>query len=96
MRPKHVHWPVPESTKAAHNLVGVRLGNLPAMPLAAGACLAAWLLLGGPRIESAAVLLLGGGAGLGVAVWAFSRPGLAQDGQAHSARVHDGSSSFLP
>ena len=58
--------------------------------LVAGVAIVAWLLLGGPRIESAAVLLLGGGAGLGVAVWAFSRPGLAEDLQPHSVRVHDG------
>jgi len=56
----------------------------------AGVAVAAWLAFGGPRLESAAVLLLGGGAGLGVAVWAFSRPGLAEDAQAHSVRVHDG------
>src|SRR5205823_1315925 len=49
-----------------------------------------WLWLGRPRLEGAAALLLGGVAGLGVAVWAFSRPGLAEDLQAHSVRVHDG------
>src|SRR5919197_309746 len=27
---------------------------------------------------------------LGVAVWAFTRPGLAEDGQSHATRVHDG------
>ena len=49
-----------------------------------------WLVIGGPRVEGAAVLLLGGGAGIAVAVWAFSRPGLAEDLQAHSVRVRDG------
>ena len=49
-----------------------------------------WLVVGGPRVEGAAVLLLGGGAGIAVAVWAFSRPGLAEDLQAHSVRVRDG------
>ena len=58
--------------------------------LAAGAAVVLWLVLGSPRVESAAALLLGGGAGLGVAVWAFSRPGLSSDGQPHSVRVHDG------
>ena len=51
---------------------------------------AAWLALGGPRLEGAAALLLGGGAGVAVAVWAFSRPGLADDLQPRSPRVHDG------
>jgi hypothetical protein len=49
-----------------------------------------WLALGGPRLEGAAALLLGGGAGVGVVVWAFSRHGLAKDLQPHSVRVHDG------
>src|SRR5438874_1539919 len=38
----------------------------------------------------AAALGLGGAAGAAVAVWAFSRPGLANDLQPHAARVHDG------
>ena len=49
-----------------------------------------WLVVGGPRVEGAAALLLGGGAAIAVAVWAFSRPGLAEDLQAHSVRVRDG------
>ena len=57
---------------------------------AAGLATVLWLVLGSPRVESAAALLLGGGAGLGVAAWAFSRPGLSSDGQPHSLRVHDG------
>ena len=58
--------------------------------LVAGITVAVWLVVGGPRVEGAAVLLLGGGAGTAVAVWAFSRPGLAEDLQAHSVRVRDG------
>ena len=52
--------------------------------------LAAWFVLGGPRVESAAALALAGPAGVGVAVWAFSKPGLADDHQPYSARFHDG------
>jgi O-antigen ligase/polysaccharide polymerase Wzy-like membrane protein/tetratricopeptide repeat protein len=51
---------------------------------------AVWLAFGGPRVEGAAALLLGGAAGLVVGLWALSRPGIADDAQAHSARVHDG------
>jgi hypothetical protein len=58
--------------------------------LAAGAAIVLWLVVGSPRVESAAALLLGGGAGLGVAAWAFTRPGLTTDNAAHSLRVHDG------
>ena len=58
--------------------------------LVGGVAAVLWIALGRPRVESAAALLLGGGAGLGVAVWAFSRPGLADDGQSHAVRVHDG------
>jgi tetratricopeptide (TPR) repeat protein len=49
-----------------------------------------WLAAGGPRVEGAAGLLLGGGVGVVVGVWALSRPGLATDNEAHSVRVHDG------
>ena len=52
--------------------------------------IAVWLAFGGPRIEGAAALLLGGGVGLAVGVWALSRPGLATDNSPHSTRVHDG------
>src|SRR5437016_4612300 len=48
------------------------------------------LAVGGPRVEGAGALLLGGGVGLAVSVWALSRPGLADDAQTHSLRVHDG------
>ena len=58
--------------------------------LAAGVAMVLWLVLGSPRVEGAAALLLGGGAGLGVAAWAFSRPGISSDAQPPSLRVHDG------
>src|SRR5207253_875148 len=45
---------------------------------------------GARRFESGAVLLLCGAVGCGVAAWAFTRPGLADDMQAHSVRVRDG------
>ena len=90
-RREHSHWLRAAGVVYTYALVvGILLTYSRGGVLVAGIAIAAWLLLGGPRIESAAVLLLGGGAGLGVAVWAFSRPGLANDAQAHSARVHDG------
>src|SRR5437763_1952402 len=90
-RREHSHWLRAAGVVYTYALVvGILLTYSRGGVLVAGIAVVAWLLLGGPRIESAAVLLLGGGAGLGVAVWAFSRPGLAQDAQAHSARVHDG------
>lgn len=52
--------------------------------------LALWLWLGRPRVESAAALGVALVPTLAVAGWAFSRPGLTKDGQAHSLQVHDG------
>jgi O-Antigen ligase len=90
-RREHPHWLRAAGVVYTYALVvGILLTYSRGGVLVAGVAIVAWLLLGGPRIESAAVLLLGGAAGLGVAVWAFSRPGLADDAQAHSARVHDG------
>ena len=90
-RREHPHWLRAAGVVYAYALViGILLTYSRGGVLVAGIAVAAWLVLGGPRIESAAVLLLGGGAGLAVAVWAFSRPGLAKDAQSHSVRVHDG------
>ena len=90
-RREHPHWLRAAGVVYTYALVvGILLTYSRGGVLVGGIAIAAWLVLGGPRIESAAVLLLGGGAGLGVAVWAFSRPGLAQDAQAHSTRVRDG------
>ena len=52
--------------------------------------IAAWLVLGRPRLESAVALLVAGSPAAAVALWAFTRPGIAEDLQPHSARVHDG------
>ncbi|MDQ2980829.1 MAG: O-antigen ligase family protein [Actinomycetota bacterium] len=51
---------------------------------------AAWLVVGSPVLESAAALAVAGLPGVGVALWSFTRPGLADDGQTHAARVRDG------
>jgi hypothetical protein len=90
-RREHRHWLRTAGVVYVYALVvGLLLTYSRGGVLAAAAAVVLWLLLARPRIESAAALLLGGGAGLGVAVWAFSRPGLAEDGQSHAARVHDG------
>jgi uncharacterized membrane protein YidH (DUF202 family) len=90
-RREHPHWLRTGGIIYVYALVvGLLLTYSRGGVLAAGAAVVLWLVLGTPRVESAAALLLGGGAGLGVAVWAFSRPGLAEDGQTHALRVHDG------
>jgi O-antigen ligase/polysaccharide polymerase Wzy-like membrane protein/tetratricopeptide repeat protein len=90
-RREHAHWLRALAVVYAYALVaGLLLTYSRGGVLAAGIAVVLWLVLGRPRVESAAALLLGGGAGLGVAVWAFSRPGLAEDGQPRSIRVHDG------
>jgi hypothetical protein len=90
-RRSHPHWLRASGVVYVYALVvGLLLTYSRGGVLAAGAAAVLWLVLGSPRVESAAALLLGGAAGLGVAVWAFSRPGLAEDGQAHAVRVHDG------
>ena len=90
-RREHRHWLRAAGVVYFYALVvGLLLTYSRGGVLAAGAAIALWLVFGSPRIESAAALLLGGGAGLAVAVWAFSRPGLSSDGQPHSVRAHDG------
>src|SRR4051794_17734645 len=90
-RREHRHWLRVAGVVYVYALVvGLLLTYSRGGVLAAGAAVVLWLVLGSPRVESAAALLLGGGAGLGVAVWAFSRPGLSSDGQPHSVRAHDG------
>src|SRR5215210_1646599 len=90
-RREHGHWLRTAGVVYVYALVvGLLLTYSRGGVLAAGVAALLWLALASPRVESAAALLLGGGAGLGVAVWAFSRPGLAEDGQAHATRVHDG------
>ena len=90
-RRTHPHWLRAAAVVYVYALVvGLLLTYSRGGVLAAGVAAALWLVLATPRVESAAALLLGGGAGLLVSVWAFSRPGLANDGQAHAVRVHDG------
>jgi O-antigen ligase len=54
------------------------------------AAVALWIAIGRPRLESAAALAIALVPVLAVAGWAFSRPGLTKDAQAHSVQVHDG------
>jgi O-antigen ligase/polysaccharide polymerase Wzy-like membrane protein/tetratricopeptide repeat protein len=90
-RREHAHWLRALGVVYVYGLVvGLLLTYSRGGVLVAGVAAVLWLVLSSPRVESAAALLLGGGAALGVAVWAFSRPGLSEDGQLHSVRVHDG------
>src|SRR5215204_4113467 len=90
-RREHAHWLRALGVVYSYALVvGLLLTYSRGGVLAGGVAIVLWLVLGRPRVESAVALLLGGGAALGVAVWAFSRPGLAEDGQASSVRAHDG------
>jgi hypothetical protein len=90
-RPEHAHWLRAVGGVYVFGLcVGLLLTYSRGGVLVAGVAAGLWLVLGRPRIESAAALLLGGGAALAVGVWAFSRPGLSEDLQPHSVRVHDG------
>jgi hypothetical protein len=50
----------------------------------------AWLAVDRRRLESLAALAVGGGAGVAVAAISLALPGIADDGQAHSVRAHDG------
>ena len=90
-RREHPHWLRSAGVVYLYALiVGLLMTYSRGGVLAAGVSAALWIALGSPRIESAVALLLGGGAGLGVAVWAFTRPGLSSDNQPDSVRVHDG------
>ena len=90
-RREHRHWLRTAGVVYIYALVvGLLLTYSRGGVLAANVAIALWLVFGRPRVESAAALLLGGGAGIGVAAWAFTRPGLTTDGAEHSLRVHDG------
>jgi hypothetical protein len=51
---------------------------------------AAWVLLERDRLESLAVLALGGGLGTAAFAIALALPGITNDGQSRSTRAHDG------
>jgi O-antigen ligase len=90
-RRDHPHWLRAAGVVFLYGLtIGLLLTASRAGIAVAVVAAAVWLALGGPRIEGAAALLLGGGAGLVVGVWALSKPGLATDNELHSVRVHDG------
>jgi hypothetical protein len=58
--------------------------------LLAGAVAVAWILLDTRRVESMAVLALGGGAGVAVFGVALALPGITSDGEPRHVRAHDG------
>jgi O-Antigen ligase len=90
-RRDHPHWLRAGGVVFLYGLVVGLLLTASRAGIAVGVVTAAvWLVLGRPRIEAAAGLLLGGSVGLGVGVWALSRSGLATDNAPHSTRVHDG------
>lgn len=49
-----------------------------------------WIVIGRPRLESAAALVIAAIPVAAVGAWALSQPGLAKDAQPHSVQVHDG------
>ena len=51
---------------------------------------ALWLVLSGDRVERALLALAATVPAVAVAAWAFTRPGLVEDGQAHADRVAAG------
>ena len=71
-------------------VVGILLTYSRSGILAAVVAGALWLGLAPGRLESAAILLAGVPVGGAVALWAFTQPGIADDGASHSARVADG------
>lgn len=90
-RREHPHWVRAAGTVFLYGLTIGLLLTYSRAGLAVGlVAVAVWLAFGGPRVEGAAAAVVGGAAGLAVGIWALSRPGLADDAQAHSVRVHDG------
>lgn len=90
-RREHPHWVRAAGTVFLYGLtIGLLLTYSRAGIAVGVVAVAVWLAFGGPRVEGGAALVLGCGVGLGVGVWALSRPGLADDAQPHSVRVHDG------
>ena len=58
--------------------------------LGAIVAVALWLVLSGDRVERALLALAATVPAVAVAAWAFTRPGLVEDGQAHADRVAAG------
>jgi len=56
----------------------------------AGLTVVVWLLLGGPVVETLAVLAVAAPVALSLSGWAFTRPALVEEAQTHADRVRDG------
>ena len=71
-------------------IVAILLSGSRAGVAAAAVGVALWLALGRPRVERALPVVATGVPAVAVAVWAFTRPALVDDGQTYSDRLANG------